>query len=47
MAKIDAIVGSERAGMARALPELRAAVVEVRGLKRHDFEVQFSPNPSP
>ena len=31
VAKIDAIVGSERAGMGRALPELRAAVVEVRG----------------
>ena len=38
VAKIEAIVGSERAGMGRALPVLRAAVAEVRGLKRHDFE---------
>ena len=38
MATIDAIVVSERESMARALPALRAAVAEVRGLKRHDFE---------
>ena len=34
VAKIEAIVGSERAGMGRALPALRAAVAEVRGCSK-------------
>ena len=38
MATIDAIVVSERESMERALPALRAAVTEVRSLKKHDFE---------